>query len=163
MSQLQPILTLAQFLGVLLALIILAAALTLRSYRMRARYRTQTQLAIARGDAPTGSWWGDDVWGIPWVGWAPVRSSRERRWMPIPVLYDAVPEPEKDLEIKGKGMETELWDDIQVSLSSRYSRLSPCVEGFHAQQAGAMWLGGTVGYAGDGVVVADAAKHPDRS
>ncbi|CAK9783026.1 hypothetical protein CC85DRAFT_286562 [Cutaneotrichosporon oleaginosum] len=102
------------FLGVLLALILLAAALTLRSYRMRARYRTQTQLAIARGDAPTG-WWGDDMWGVPWAG--PARPPRrERRWMPIPVLFDAVPVPApepKFVSEKGKAVETDLWDDIQ--------------------------------------------------
>lgn len=126
-----PKLTFAQFLGVLLALIVLAAALTYRSYRIRRRYRTATQLAIARGDPiPPGiGWWGgdDDLWGLgvlrhppgPLDRWAAVGRGprRDRRWMPIPVLYDAVPEDEKEVvEDKGKGVEVDdLWDDVQVS------------------------------------------------
>ncbi|GMK56188.1 hypothetical protein CspeluHIS016_0300280 [Cutaneotrichosporon spelunceum] len=103
------------FLAVLLALIILAGALMLRSYHVRTRYRTQTQLAIGRGEAPTG-WWADDVWGVPWVGWAPARPRRRRQWMPIPVLFDVVPEAEKgDLVNKDveEGVETDDWHEIQ--------------------------------------------------
>lgn len=129
---LAPTLTLAQFLGVLLALIVIAAGLTYRSYRMRRRYRTATQMAIARGDPMPSNWWGvdDDLFSLGvWRGapgpldrWAAVGrpgARRDRRWMPIPVLYDAVPKVEKEEESKGKEAEAEegdeLWDEIQVS------------------------------------------------
>lgn len=131
-----------QLLGILVVLIIFAALLTLRGHRMRRRYRTATQIAIARGDPV--SWWHTDNPGVhdvlyqshvgpapgPLGDWAAIGGKRrQRRWVRIPVLWDAVAEDDgmgdnryslpseklKEKETDTQNMDSELeWEGIQV-------------------------------------------------
>ncbi|WWC72716.1 uncharacterized protein I206_106680 [Kwoniella pini CBS 10737] len=57
------------FLGILLVLLILAGCLALRAVRMRRRYRTATQIALARGDPlPVNT--SENYWGLSGLaGW----------------------------------------------------------------------------------------------
>ncbi|KAL1412393.1 hypothetical protein Q8F55_000138 [Vanrija albida] len=113
------------FLGILGALVVLACLLTMRSYRLRRQYRTAAQLAIARGAPFPPNWWAnprarppppDELWdgGVytggpppgPLSEWAIVGGRaphggqrRERRWVRIPVLWDAKPTPEYEEEV----------------------------------------------------------------
>jgi len=117
----------------------------MRGHRMRRRYRTATQLAIARGEPV--SWWRDgpdaaDILGIhavfrngppppgPPEEWANVGSRKKaRRWVRIPILWDAeVTEPDhaeiegllksrSEGEISEKRGQDDVegdWDDMQV-------------------------------------------------
>jgi hypothetical protein len=109
-----------QFVGILLVLLILAACLAYRAYRMRRRFRTATQLAIARGE-PLPANMREDYWGLGRLsGWTPQGLDRfgpaglggllrenGGRWKSIPVLYEAIIE-----EREGKG--GDVWDEIQV-------------------------------------------------
>lgn len=112
-----------QFLGILGALVVLACLLTVRSYRLRRQYRSAAQLAIARGEPFPPDWWqqqrqptpADELWGggiytggpppgplSEWAivgGRAPHGGRRERRWVRIPVLWDAKPVPEVEEEV----------------------------------------------------------------
>ena len=84
---------------------------------MRQRYRTATQLAIARGDPlppmDQGEYWGlggfsawtangADRFGVPGMEG---RRSGAKTWVRVPVLEEAEVEDEKGVE----------WDDMRVS------------------------------------------------
>ncbi|KAL7422967.1 hypothetical protein Q5752_002265 [Cryptotrichosporon argae] len=82
-------------LGVIIVLLLLAGSLTLRAYRIRRRYRTARQRAIARGE-PVPLWAADerdDFWAF--AGLEMRRREREtgrkrKRVGKVPVLWDAV-------------------------------------------------------------------------
>jgi len=103
-----------QFLGVLVILLLLAACLAFRAFRIRRRYRTATQIALARG-GPLPTEPGNEFWGMGGMaGWnaentvridAGGRRGRGKttRWAKIPILwenevYEKVPGEEEDLE-----------------------------------------------------------------
>lgn len=110
-----------KFLGVLVIILLLAACLALRAFRMRRRYRTATQLAIARGD-PLPVHLRDDYWGLAglpgFTGGANAtatgtaaadRAAKKGKWDRIPRL--------EEVETAGTAGDRneELWDDITVS------------------------------------------------
>ena len=83
---------------------LLAAFLALRAFRMRQRFRTATQQAIARGDPlPPGPLGRDEYWGLgSFSGWTPdgnnrlgpfaaqeERARQLRRWAKVPSLSEA--------------------------------------------------------------------------
>lgn len=103
------------FLGVLVVLLGMAACLGYRAFRIRRRFRTATQRAIARGDPLPDV--RDEYWGLgglsAWTTdgfdrWnsrgleeaaAAARGERKKnRWRRIPELHEAVAEGEKDTE-----------------------------------------------------------------
>lgn len=97
-------------------IVLLAILLTIRRYRLRRRYWTATQLAISRGEPPPQRWGDDDPWGLlfprpeRWQG-----RKKERRWMRIPSLWDAVEEGDRDI-----------WDASgQVSLLRAHLKYPP--------------------------------------
>jgi hypothetical protein len=112
-----------QFLGVLVIILLLAACLAFRAFRMRRRYRTATQIALARGD-PLPMQLRDDYWGLAGLpgfnngtettGAGGLitgdRGGKKGTWTKIPVLEEA--------EATGFAPETrdELFEDITVSL-----------------------------------------------
>ncbi|ORY28029.1 hypothetical protein BCR39DRAFT_588920 [Naematelia encephala] len=92
------------FLGVLIILLLLAACLAYRAFRIRRRYRTAAQLAIARGQAPPPM--NDQYWGLGrFSGWTPdgldrfgggtgwldpnTRGTGGGRWVRVPELWEA--------------------------------------------------------------------------
>ena len=74
---------LMQFLGVLVILLLLAACLAIRAFRIRRRYRTATQLALARG-GPLPIDPHAEFWGL-----TPVRVEREVKRKKIPILWES--------------------------------------------------------------------------
>jgi hypothetical protein len=98
----------------------LAACLAFRAFRMRRRYRTATQIALARGD-PLPMQLRDDYWGLAGLpgfihgtdgGGAGVITGESRgkkgTWTKIPILEEA--------EVEGMAPEyrDELFEDITV-------------------------------------------------
>ncbi|OCF35907.1 hypothetical protein I317_00428 [Kwoniella heveanensis CBS 569] len=98
------------FLGILVILMMIAGCLAIRAIRVRRRYRTATQLALARGDPIPG---GEAYWGLGGLGnWTPDgfdrlgnverelrRRERERKnKMPVPVLFESEVHQSRDLE-----------------------------------------------------------------
>ena len=106
----------------MVVLLALAACLAVRAIRQRRRYRTATQMAIARGgqlpDDP------NDYWGLSGLsGWTPEgldrfglplpsgdRNGGRGRWQQIPVIWDGI----ADEKLKGEE-ETDGWGFAQVS------------------------------------------------
>ncbi|EIW66245.1 hypothetical protein TREMEDRAFT_65516 [Tremella mesenterica DSM 1558] len=102
------------FLGVLVVLLCMAACLGFRAFRLRRRYQSATQRAIARGDPLPDV--RDDYWGLgglsAWTQegldrltnspgteeWAVRRDGRKTKWDRIPRLSEAIPLPEKERE-----------------------------------------------------------------
>jgi len=97
----------------------LAACLAFRAFRMRRRYRTATQIALARGD-PLPMQLRDDYWGLAGlpgftngtdtVGGVMTgdRAGKKGTWTKIPILEEA--------EVDGMALEyrDELFEDITV-------------------------------------------------
>jgi len=105
---------------VLVIILMLAACLAFRAFRMRRRYRTATQIALARGD-PLPTQLRDDYWGLAGLpgfihgtdgGGAGVITGESRgkkgTWTKIPILEEA--------EVDGMAPEyrDELFEDITV-------------------------------------------------
>jgi hypothetical protein len=94
-----------QFLGVLVILLCVAACLAYRAYRMRRRYRTARQMAIARGEPFMAG--REDYWGLGglsgWTSegadrlaveraameWEARRLGRKGRWEKTPALWES--------------------------------------------------------------------------
>jgi len=101
----------------------LAACLAFRAFRMRRRYRTATQIALARGD-PLPMQLRDDYWGLAGlpgftngsdtVGGVMTgdRAGKKGTWTKIPILEEA--------EVDGMAPEyrDELFEDITVCYTS---------------------------------------------
>lgn len=103
----------SQFLGVLVILLLLAACLAFRAFRIRRRYRTATQIALARG-GPLPNDPGNEFWGMGGMaGWTAEntvridaggrRGRKTTRWAKIPILwenevYEKVSGAEEDLD-----------------------------------------------------------------
>ncbi|WVQ95344.1 hypothetical protein IAU59_002441 [Kwoniella sp. CBS 9459] len=98
------------FLGILVILMMIAGCLALRAIRVRRRYRTATQLALARGDPIPG---GEAYWGMGGLGgWTPDgldrlgnverelrrRERDKKNKMPVPVLYESGVHQSRDME-----------------------------------------------------------------
>ncbi|ORX40831.1 hypothetical protein BD324DRAFT_647737 [Kockovaella imperatae] len=98
------------FLGVLVILLCIAGCMTYRAFRIRRRYRTATQLAIARGDRlpPDFTANREDFWGLGGLaGWnstgldrlalggTPLVGGAQSKWRKIPVLWEHMAEDEK--------------------------------------------------------------------
>ncbi|WWD20841.1 hypothetical protein CI109_105318 [Kwoniella shandongensis] len=122
------------FLGVLVILMLIAGCLTLRAVRMRRRYRTATQIALARGE-PIPEGMREDFWGLgglsgwtaegldrlgnirPGEEWVPGtgrRGAGKGRWEKVPVLYEGelVKEQQAEVERSGVGGD-EVWDHVR--------------------------------------------------
>lgn len=113
-----------QFLGVLVVLLVIAATLSFRAFRIRRRYRSAAQLALMRGEAlpPRGH---DDYWGFGTMGWRAMpageggdevdrilnrdgRGGKKGPWSKIPEL--------REVEVDQKGAEGDWPENCQVSL-----------------------------------------------
>lgn len=108
----------------LVIILLLAACLAFRAFRMRRRYRTATQIALARGD-PLPMQLRDDYWGLAGLpgfnngsdatGAGGVitgdRGGKKGTWTKIPILEEA--------EATGYAPEyrDELFEDINVCTS----------------------------------------------
>ena len=126
-----------QFLGVLVIIVLFAACLAYRAYRIRRRYRTAAQLAIARGE-PVPTLGRDDYWGLAGLSaWTPEGLDRlgagqalRPWWDPTsigskiklkrPEIWDA--ETEKEPPFDSLMMAS--WSDSQVSLTLSISARS---------------------------------------
>ena len=127
------ILHLSQFLGVLAVLICMASCLAFRAFRIRRRYRTATQLAIARGDPVprlTEDYWRFGTFS-PWThdGWDRHDMAagmdgidgrgRGKKWAKVPELWEAeVDGDEEKLSVR-RGVSG--WRDIQVRQNDEIS------------------------------------------
>ncbi|WVF67892.1 hypothetical protein IAT40_002653 [Kwoniella sp. CBS 6097] len=98
------------FLGILVILMMIAGCLAIRAIRVRRRYRTATQLALARGDPIPG---GEAYWGLGGIGgWTPDgfdrlgnverelrrRERDKKNKMPVPVLFESEVHQSRDIE-----------------------------------------------------------------
>lgn len=131
----------------MVVLLLLAACLAYRAFRLRRRYRTATQLAIARGemlppDIRRDYWglgglsaWTSD--GVDRLGMPLNDDIRSRgpkgKWQRIPKLWDAVVEDDSDVEGElASGKNADVWDDALVRdpLPKAFIA-SPVDTGFH--------------------------------
>ncbi|WRT70844.1 uncharacterized protein IL334_007843 [Kwoniella shivajii] len=125
------------FLGILVVLLGLAGCLALRAVRMRRRYRTATQIALARGDPlPNG---GDGYWGLGGLaGWTSegfdrlgnVEGDMRRREREIekaklrkkPRIFDEIVYKDVENELKSG----QPWEDIEpISIQSLLPPIPP--------------------------------------
>ncbi|WVR08734.1 hypothetical protein IAU60_005792 [Kwoniella sp. DSM 27419] len=108
------------FLGILVVLMVIAGCFALKGVRARRRYRTATQLALARGDPlPAGA----TYWGLGGMGWngdaieREERRRRDRKKVPVPVMYEN--EVVKLDDEAGWKEDDEMWESLQpVSVQS---------------------------------------------
>jgi len=99
---------------------------------MRRRFRTATQLAIARGE-PLPHGMQEDYWGLGRLsGWTPQGLDRfgvvgpggvlrdgEGKWKTIPVLYEAIVEDDTD---------EDNWRRTQVCLGGKKRLMIACID-----------------------------------
>lgn len=130
----------------MVVLLLLAACLAYRAFRLRRRYRTATQLAIARGemlppDIRRDYWglgglsaWTSD--GVDRLGMPLNDDIRSRgpkgKWQRIPKLWDAVVEDDSDVEDElASGKNADVWYDalVRIHLSKAFIS-SPVGTGF---------------------------------